>query len=219
MLRKSLLFLPSKYAEQVVEAEMNLEKTRSLENFKILISLYIVKLIQKGIEFYEANQDEKYVYYKAKMDKLLTNKKEILRRNRFESPEFQALNALKLYEQKSNTLTKDIQSNLSAQNFSLNDRINVRRKSMRSRTFSPSNLPNLGVFKDIQGKVEEIIEKLVMEKILRIKEVKKKCKLSMMNGNVIVIAEEMNSQVERIEEEFEITKKQMIFKVLTQDSN
>ena len=43
MSRKYHLFLPNGFAEKVVESEMNLEKEANLENYKILIDLYIVR--------------------------------------------------------------------------------------------------------------------------------------------------------------------------------
>ena len=44
MSRKIHLTLPSRYAEKVVESEMNLAKENNLEKFKTLIKLYIVNL-------------------------------------------------------------------------------------------------------------------------------------------------------------------------------
>ena len=84
------------------------------------------------------------------MNWLLLNKKAILRstkkeslyQNKYISPDLQAETVIKMYEQKNNDVIKEIQSNLSAQNNCLSERINVRRKSGRSRTYSPAFIPN-----------------------------------------------------------------------------
>ena len=113
------------------------------------------------------------------MDRLLSSKKDILKQHRYLSPELQAEVAIRIYEQKSNDTSKQIQSNLSEQNGSLSERINIRRQSGRSRTYSPAYVPNHINLRNIQQKVEEIIEKLLIEKHSKIKQIKKKFKSRM----------------------------------------
>ena len=151
------------------------------------------------------------------MDRLLKSKKNVLRPNRYKSPEMQAEAAIKSYEQKTNDMSKEIQNNLLAQNGSLPERINQRKQSGRSRTYSPKYYAQLN-FKGIQKKIEAIIEQSVIDKLNMIKEVKKKYKSLIVNENALKIAHDINIEVENIEADIERKKKQAITDLLTNNS-
>lgn len=58
------LKLPKRFAEQVLELEMN---THSLKNVQRLMALY-----SKAVEFYNGNSDPRYLYFQEKMQNLIT---------------------------------------------------------------------------------------------------------------------------------------------------
>jgi hypothetical protein len=152
------------------------------------------------------------------MNLLLISKKNILKPFRYQSPEYQAEVTIKSYEQKNNTVSKDIQHNLLAQNGSLPERVFQRKQSGRSRTYSPNYFAQPGLnFKIVQKRIEHIIEQFVIERIEKIKEVKRIYKNMMKKDNVLKLAEEMNKEVERIEDDIDRRKTQAINEVFSMD--
>ena len=97
------------------------------------------------------------------------------------------------------------------------ERINQRKQSGRSRTYSPKYYAQLN-FKGIQKKIEAIIEQSVIDKLNMIKEVKKKYKSLIVNENALKIAHDINIEVENIEADIERKKKQAITDLLTNNS-
>lgn len=209
--------IPSRFAEKVVEKEITLEKQGTIDTLKPLLELYIVIFTQQGIEFYEAAHDEKYLYYKDKMDKVLASKKNILRSQRRLNSELEAEAAIKLNDIQNSSTFLQIHDNLDAQNGSLSERINSRKASFnRRKTYCPSAFRSL-INNNIHNRIEEAIEQLVLEKFNRIKEVKRQYKKIMNSGNVLNTVEEMNKEVDRVEKEIEQKKKDVINRLMAYD--
>ena len=139
-------------------------------------------------------------------------KKATLRPLRYLSPDHLAEAAIKSYEQKNNTLCKDISYNLKAQNGSLSERVIVRRDSRAG--LSPPLGATEASFSSVHKKIEEVIEELLVQKMAEIKEVKKRYKTMISNDNVADIVEEMNREVEKIEEAFVERKKNAMAELL-----
>jgi hypothetical protein len=142
------------------------------------------------------------------MNRLLAAKKNILKPPRYLSPELEAEAAIRKYDQKNFTVGKEIQHNILAQNIGLAQRMFLRRENGRVRIYSSD--PNNKSFRIFQDKIEEAIETLLLAKIASIKQVRKKYKPIIHNGNALAAIENMNKEVEEIEIQFDKRKKEVI---------
>ncbi|OMJ92793.1 hypothetical protein SteCoe_4432 [Stentor coeruleus] len=203
--------IPSKYAEKVVETEISIEKHCTIEAVKSLLQLYI-----EGIEYYEAIGDEKYLYYKSKMDKLLCSKRDFLRPKRDMNAEKEAEAIIKNYELNAMNVTSKIHNNFLEQNCALSDRVNSR-KQINRRSFAPGSFSKLYDINDIQTKISEAIEELVQAEMQLIKESKKKYQKILTKDNCIEAVNMLNDEVERIKSEFSRKKKAAISQILSND--
>lgn len=143
------------------------------------------------------------------MDKLLINNKKTLKSSRFRSPEAQAADTIRDYEQKNKNFVHKIQSNLSIQNGSLSQRLSIRR-----RTFCAGVKP-ISLNNKLQCELVETIEDLIKEKKLRVKEVRQKYQTALLNGNYLITIEQLNKEVEDVETEIEERKKELVNKIFS----
>lgn len=143
------------------------------------------------------------------MDKLLLGNKKTLKSSRFRSPEAQASDTIRDYEQKNKNFVHKIQSNLSIQNGSLTQRLNIRRK-----TFC-AGIKNNDLNNKLQIELVETIEDLLKEKKIRVKEVRQKYQTALTNGNYLITIEQLNKEVEDVESEIEQRKRELVNKIFS----
>ena len=121
----------------------------------------------------------------------MINNQHLLRQARYKSPEVQAEDAIRDYEQKNNNVHKKIHSNLSVQNGCLSERLSIRRKTFHS-----------GVDPNGSDPFSEALRKVNEEKKVRINRVVKKYRAIMSKDNFIITIEQMNKEVEELEMEY-----------------
>jgi hypothetical protein len=119
------------------------------------------------------------------------NNQHLLKQTRYKSPEVQADDTIRDYEQKNNDFSRKIHSNLSVQNGCLSERLSIRRK-----TFA------VGHSNSVSGPFNDDFRKVAEEKNVKIKKVVKKYKAMLSKDNFIITIEQMNKEVEEVEREF-----------------
>ena len=143
------------------------------------------------------------------MDKLLLCNRNTIKQSRYTSPEAQAEDTIRIYEEKNKSFVHKIQSNLSIQNGSLSQRLNIRRKTFCSGQNQHSHKG------DLQNKLVETIEELLKEKKIRVKKVRQKYQSALLDGNYLITIEQLNKEVEDVETEIEQKKKELVKKLLS----
>ena len=211
----SITPLPNDFAESILKLEINVDVDPSLESLRSLLELYSVIYKQQAIEFYEAIRDPKYKYYQDRMMELLQKQNTLLLASHDEPPprhsisvskellqQRQADKAIKLHNEASQNVSRQISMNLQSQNSTMLSRFNNRKsRNISAEPKNPSNFgkiffPSGGHHKrrssegesdksggkpsisndaeQFEKELEEIMEQSVMEKIEKTQEIKKK---------------------------------------------
>lgn len=191
--------LPHRFAEQVLDMELRLERDLSAINVNKLMQLYSVSPIQTAVEYYESINDNKYLTYQTRLKNLLSrpevlstlssppkpqklpqSKPQLAPRPPIPQPQLPVAELLNTQDQQARVSRLQVSQNLRSQKQTLESRLKARRASAGPRRRPQDESDKSGgrpskalLMAEYDKEFENLMERHVTEKLTRTADVRR----------------------------------------------